>query len=157
MEEHKISGYHSDEDIRKKTNREKLETEKLSESFFPLASTPASSDLKESINSNKSQQLKKPQIPKNSNPIKNQSTKYEETPLPIPRQKVEKTQIHSSCSCSQCGLNSNLCLCAYQMRQSLRNASHKGIVNQTESNSKEDKIAKFVGKIFELRNIGSRL
>ena len=36
LQEHKISDYHSDEDIRKKkTNREKLETEKLLESFFP--------------------------------------------------------------------------------------------------------------------------
>ena len=82
----------------KKRNREKLETEKLSESFFPLISTPESSDLKKSINSNKSQQLKKPQVTKNLNPIKNQSTKNEETSLPIPCQKVEKTQILSSSS-----------------------------------------------------------
>ena len=48
LEEHIISDYRFDEDIRKQTNREKLETEKLSVSFFPLALTPASSDLKNS-------------------------------------------------------------------------------------------------------------
>ena len=68
--EDKISDYHSDEDIRKETNAEKLESERLSESFFPVTSTPASSDLKNLINSNKFQQLKKPQIPKILNPIK---------------------------------------------------------------------------------------
>ena len=104
--------------------------------------------MKNSINSNKSQQLRKPQIPKYSNPIKNQSTKNKETSLPISRQKVEKTQILSSSSCSQCGLNSNLCLCAYQLRQPLPNVCHKRIVRQTESNSREDKIAKFAGKTF---------
>ena len=62
--------------------KERLETEKLSESFFPLGSTSASSE--NSINFNKSQQLRKPQIPKSSNPIKNQSTKNEEASLPIP-------------------------------------------------------------------------
>ena len=49
LEEHIISDYRFDENIRKQTNREKLETEKLSVSFFPLALTPASSDLKNSI------------------------------------------------------------------------------------------------------------
>ena len=68
--EDKISDYHSDEHIRKETNAEKLESERLSESFFPVTSTPASSDLKNLINSNKFQQLKKPQIPKILNPIK---------------------------------------------------------------------------------------
>ena len=63
-------------------------------------------------------------------------------------QKVEKTQILSSSSCSQCGLNSNLCICAYQLRQSLPKACHKEIARQTESNSREDKIPKFVGKTF---------
>ena len=83
LEEVKIPDYWLDEDIRKETNTEKLETEKLSKSFFPLASTTASSDLKNSINSNKCQQLKKSQIPKCSNPIKNQLPKTEETSLLI--------------------------------------------------------------------------
>ena len=55
----------------------------LSQSFFPRASTPASSDLKSSINSNKSQQLKKPQIPKSSKSKINQQV-TEETSLPMP-------------------------------------------------------------------------
>ena len=148
FEEHKIPDYHFDEDIRKETNTEKLETEKLSESFLPLALTPASSDLKNSINSNKSQQIRKSQIPKSSNPIKNQSTKNEETSLPIPPKKSKKTQIPSSSSCSQCGLNSNLCLCVYQLRHPLPKACYKEIVRQTESNNREDKIAKFAGKTF---------
>ena len=71
LEADKIPDYRFDGDIGKERNREELETEKLSETFLPLASTPASSDLKNLINSNKSQQLKKPQIPKRSNPIKN--------------------------------------------------------------------------------------
>ena len=41
LEADKIPDYRFDEDIRKERNREKLETEKLSETFFPLASTPA--------------------------------------------------------------------------------------------------------------------
>ena len=49
-----------------------------------VASTLAPSNLKNSINSNKSQQLKKPQIPKSLDPIKNQSAKTEETSLPYP-------------------------------------------------------------------------
>ena len=97
MEEDKITDYRFDEDIRKETNTEKLETEKLLESFFPLASTPASSSLKNPINSNKSQQLKKPQIRKCSNPLKNQSKKmkkhlYQFPPPPQKKKKkVEKT------------------------------------------------------------------
>ena len=66
----------------------------------------------------------------------------------FPAKKVEKTQILSSRSCSQCGLNTSLCLCAYHPRQSFPNACHKGVVRQTGSNSREDKIAKFVGKTF---------
>ena len=96
LEEDKIPDYRSDKDIRKETNTEKSETEILSESFFPLASTPASSDLKKSINSNKSQQLKKPQVPENLNPFKNKSAKTEETSLPISHTNVKKTQIPSS-------------------------------------------------------------
>ena len=65
----------------------------------------------------------------------------------FPAKKLKK-QILSSSGCSQCGLNSNLCLYAYQLRQPLPSACHKEIVRQTESNSREDKIAKFVGKTF---------
>ena len=59
--EDNISYYHSDKDIRKETNTEKLEglTERLSECFLPLASASASFDLKNSINSNTSQAAQK--------------------------------------------------------------------------------------------------
>ena len=65
----------------------------------------------------------------------------------FPAKKLKK-QIYSSSSFSPCGLNTSLCLCAYQPRQPLPNACHKGVVRQTESNSREDKIAKFVRKTF---------
>ena len=52
--------------------------------------------------------------------------------------KVEKTEVPSSNSCRQCG----------QLRQPLPKVCHKEVVRQTESISREDKIAKFVGKKF---------
>ena len=60
---------------------------------------------------------------------------------------VEKTQIPSSSSCSQCTLNSNLCLCVYHLRQPLPKPCHREIVRQRKDR-REDKIAKPVGKTF---------
>ena len=68
--------------------------------------------------------------------------------MPPHSKKIEKTHIPSSISCSQCGINSNYCLCVYQLRQPVPKARHKEIVRQTECNSREDKIARFVGKTF---------
>ena len=42
----------------------------------------------------------------------------------------------------------NLCQCVYQLRQPLPKACHKEIMRQTESISREDKIAKFACKTF---------
>ena len=74
----------------KKTKIKKFETGKISESFFLVASTPVSSNLKNSINSKKSKQLKKPHTQKRSNPIKDQLTKTEKTSLPIPKKKKKE-------------------------------------------------------------------
>ena len=76
----------------KKTKIKKFETGKISESVFLVTSTTVSSNLKNSINSKKSKQLKKPQTQKRSNPIKDQLTKTEKTSLPIPEKRLLKKQ-----------------------------------------------------------------
>ena len=79
LEEDQIPDYCSDEDIRKEQTQRNYTLAKL----FSSGINTSSSDLKSSINSNKSQQLKKPQIPKSSKSKINQQV-TEETSLPMP-------------------------------------------------------------------------